>query len=115
MTHHGNATFLASGTAYGGVRTEAVPTRNSGAVAVVWFVGRAMSLILRESDAEYLEEQIDGVHLLLYARAEDPEKEQATLDILSRHGAYDAEINEAPSVERQAFGSPWLWCHWYSR
>ena len=77
----------------------------AGAVAVAGFVGGAMSLILHESDAEYLEEQIDEGHLLLFVRTENPEREKVALDILSRHGAYDVRICEAPATKRQAVDS----------
>lgn len=74
----------------------------TGAVALAGITGGALSLIIRESDADYLEEQLDEGHLLLFVRTENPEQEQKALDILSRHGAFDAKVYEAPAVRRVA-------------
>ena len=74
----------------------------AGAATVIGLVGGAMSLILHKSDAEYLEEQVDAGHLLLFVRTEGAEQEKSALDILSRHGAFEAKIYQVPATERQA-------------
>jgi hypothetical protein len=61
-----------------------------------------MSMIIHESDAEYLEEQVDEGHLLLFVRTDDSEREKLALDVLSRHGAFDAKVYEAPAVNKDA-------------
>jgi hypothetical protein len=74
----------------------------AGAATVIGLVGGAMSLILHESDAEYLEEQVDEGHLLLFVRTKDAQQEKASVDILSKHGAFDAKVYEAPATKYQA-------------
>lgn len=66
-----------------------------GAVALGG-IAAAMALILRKGDAEYLEEQIDEGHLLLFVRADDAEHEKQALSILSNHGAFDARVYSVP-------------------
>ena len=73
----------------------------AGAVALGG-VGAVMSLILHESDAEELEQQVDEGHLLLFVRVQGAEAENKVLDVLSRHGAYDAKVYSAPSAARTA-------------
>ena len=74
----------------------------AGAAALVGVTGGALSLIIHESDAEYLEEQVDEGHLLLFVRTEHSDQEESALDILSRHGAYDARVYEAPATKEDA-------------
>jgi hypothetical protein len=67
--------------------------------AAVGGIGAAMALILRESDAEYLEQQVDEGHLLLFVRVRDAAQEKQAIDILSRHSAYDARVHSVPDDE----------------
>jgi hypothetical protein len=78
---------VASAAVLGGAALAAV----SG-VAAVGAAGAAMGLIIHKSDANYLEEQVDEGHLLLFVRTNDVEREQEAIAILSRHGAYDAKV-----------------------
>ena len=73
-----------------------------GAVAILGLTGGALSLIIHQSDAEYLEEQIDEGHLLLFVQTENSEQEQVVLDILTKHGAFDAKVYQAPAVNHDA-------------
>jgi hypothetical protein len=66
--------------------------------AVVGAIGGALSLIIRQSDAEHLEEQVDEGHLLLFVRIEDADEETRAVDILSGHGAFEAKVYEAPAA-----------------
>jgi hypothetical protein len=77
---------VASAAVLGGAALAAV----SG-VAAIGVAGAAMGLIIHKSDANYLEEQVDEGHLLLFVRTNDAEREQKAISILSRHGAYDAK------------------------
>ncbi len=61
-------------------------------------IGGALSLIIHQSDAEHLEEQVDEGHLLLFVRTRDHDKEAKAIEILSRHGAYEAKVYEAPAA-----------------
>lgn len=62
-------------------------------VAAIGGIGAAMVLILHQSDAEYLEEQVDEGHLLLFVRTRDATREKQAVKILSRHAAYDARVH----------------------
>jgi outer membrane lipoprotein SlyB len=80
---------VASAAVFGGALLIAV----AGAVGV-GTIGALISGIIRQSDAEYLEEQVDEGHLLLFVRASDPDKEKTAVRILSRHSGYDARVHE---------------------
>jgi hypothetical protein len=67
--------------------------------AIVGATGGALSLITHESDAEYLEEQIDEGHLLLFVHTGIAEREKKVLHILSKHGAFNAKVYEAPATQ----------------
>lgn len=89
--------MVASAAVLGGALLAAV----SGAAALVGVTGGALALIIHESDAEYLEEQVEG-HLLLFVRTNDPERERIALEILTKHGAFDARMYEVPAPKRYA-------------
>lgn len=72
--------------------------------AAIGGVGAAMALILRESDAEHLEQQVDEGHLLLFVRVRDAAAEQRAIDILSRHSAYDARVHSVRDEQRAEVG-----------
>jgi hypothetical protein len=84
---------VASAAVLGGSLLPAV----AGAVAL-GAIGGALSLIIRQSDAEHIEEQVDEGHLLLFVRTEDADEETKAVDILSRHGAFEARVCEAPAA-----------------
>jgi hypothetical protein len=90
--------IVASAAVFGGSLIAIV----GGMAALVGLTGGAMSMIIHESDAEYLEEQVDEGHLLLFVRTDDSEREKLALDVLSRHGAFDAKVYEAPAVNKDA-------------
>jgi len=66
--------------------------------AALGAIGGALSLIIHQSDAEHLEEQVDEGHLLLFVRTQDSDEETKAVEILSRHGAYEARIYEVPAA-----------------
>lgn len=88
-TTSAGAIAVASTAVFGGALAVAI-----AAAAGVGAVGAAMSLIIHKSDAEYLEEQVDEGHLLLFVRILDPGTEQRVLDLLARHSAYEPRIHE---------------------
>lgn len=69
-------------------------------VAAVAGVGAALAAILYKSDAEYLEEQVDVGHMLLFVRTGTPEQEQQALDVLSKHAAYDAKVYAVKALRK---------------
>lgn len=54
----------------------------------------AMSLVIRQNEAEHLEQQVDEGHMLLFVRAPGSAEEARAVDILSRHGAFEARLIE---------------------
>lgn len=103
----GGLSFVAAATAGGavvataGVFGGAVVAAAAGA-AVVGAIGALLGKILSQSDAEYLEEQIDDGNLLLFVRTCDAAREKLAVEILSKHGAYDVRIYSAPAVSAVA-------------
>lgn len=83
------AAVVVSATVLGG----ALLTAATGAAAI-GAIGAALALIIHESDAEYLEQQLDEGHLLLFVRTHNTEQEDEAVRILSRHAGYDARIHE---------------------
>lgn len=67
-------------------------------VAALGAIGGALALIIHQSDAEHLEEQVDEGHLLLFVRGDDAEEEARAIDILARHGAFEPRVYEAPAA-----------------
>ena len=84
---------VASAAVLGGALLPAI----AGAAAL-GAVAAAMSLIIHQSDAEHLEQQIDEGHILLFVRTGNAEAEKTAVDILTRHGAFEARVIEATSA-----------------
>lgn len=59
--------------------------------ATVGAVGVAMSAIIHERDADYLEEHIDAGHLLLFVRTRGPAEQQRALELMRANGALEAK------------------------
>lgn len=66
-------------------------------VAAIGAVGAVLAMIIHESDAEELEQQVDEGHLLLFVRARDQARERLAVEILQRHGPIDVRIVSAPA------------------
>jgi hypothetical protein len=60
-------------------------------------VGAVLGLIIHRSDADYLEEQVDEGHLLLFVRTRDAQLEQKAVAILSKHCAFDPRVYSVPA------------------
>jgi hypothetical protein len=74
---------VASAAVFGGALLAA-----TAGTAALGAVGGIMALIIHKSDAEYLEEQIDQGHLLLFVRTRDQRETAQAKDILSRRSAF---------------------------
>jgi hypothetical protein len=61
-------------------------------------IGAALALIIHESDAEYLEQQVDEGHVLLFVRTRDTDHEKRALEVLSKHSGFDVRIYSVPDV-----------------
>lgn len=63
----------------------------SGVVAV-GLIGAIAGKIIHQSDADYLQQQIDEGHILLFVRLTDPARERDILDLLSSHHANNVKV-----------------------
>lgn len=90
--------LLLSATISGGVLLVSAGAFGSpllAAFATAPLVGGVTAVLLKtlqKSDADYLEEQLEMGHMLLFVRTENTEQETAALTTLSAHTAYDAKI-----------------------
>ena len=85
---------VASAAVFGGALLAAV-----GGIVGVGVVGALVATIIHQSDAEYLQHQVDEGHMLLFVRMADSDREQQAMNILIRHCAVDVKMYEVP-VER---------------
>jgi hypothetical protein len=67
-------------------------------VAAIGAIGAVLALIIHESDAEELEQQVDEGHLLLFVRARDPAHEKRAVEILQRHTPIEVKVVSAPAA-----------------
>jgi hypothetical protein len=65
--------------------------------AAITAIGGVLAAIIHESDADYLEEQVDEGHLLLFVRTKDAEHEAKAVEILSKHCGFDAKVYSVPA------------------
>jgi len=89
----GTTTAMGAAVISAGVFGGAVLAAATGAAAVLG-VGALAGAVIHKSDAEYLEEQVDAGHLLMFVRVSSADEEQRAVKILSRHEGYDARIIE---------------------
>lgn len=99
-THAGGLFFVGASGAAGGVVASTALLGSAllpavGAVVGVGLVGLFVASFIHQSDAEYLQQQIDEGQILLFVRVE-PEREQETVRLLIRHSGLDVKIYEVP-------------------
>jgi outer membrane lipoprotein SlyB len=82
---------VASAAVLGGALLPAV-----AGVAAVGAIGTLVGSVINRSDAEYLEDQVDKGHILLFVRAGDPAREKEAMRILSEHSAQEVKVHEVP-------------------
>ncbi|OFE11206.1 hypothetical protein PHACT_15310 [Pseudohongiella acticola] len=80
---------VASSAVFGGALLAAL----SGVVAV-GLVGALASKIIHQSDADFLQQQIDEGHILLFVRLLDASRERDILETLKNHHASDVKVHE---------------------
>ncbi len=83
---------VASSAVLGGALLAAI----AGATAV-GAIGAVLALIIHESDAEELEEQVEEGHLLLFVRVHGAQEERWAMDILKRHDPLEVKVINAPA------------------
>ena len=95
---------VASAAVFGGALLAAV-----GGIVGVGVVGALVATIIHQSDAEYLQQQVDEGRILLFVRMIDTRREQQAMDVLIRHSGVDVKMYDvpaAPSVPTAAFPPP---------
>lgn len=65
-----------------------------GAASVAFGGGIAgvMSRVLSKSDADFLDEQLEAGHMLLFARIKNDADEKSALNVLKSHDAYESRV-----------------------
>jgi hypothetical protein len=89
------AVVVASSAVLGG----ALVTAAAGA-ATLGAIGALMRAIIRESDAEHLQKQVDHGRLLLFARTQTPAEEESATSILLNNNALEAKVYDVPVPRR---------------
>ena len=67
--------------------------------AALGAIGAALALIIRESDAEELEQQVEEGHLVLFVRTKDQAHEKRAAEILQRHTPIEVKVVAAPASD----------------
>lgn len=80
---------VASSAVFGGALLAAL----SGVVAV-GAVGAMAGKIIQQSDADYLQQQVDEGHIVLFITITDPLQEQEIIDLLTRHQGQNVKVHE---------------------
>lgn len=101
LFYAGATTAAGAAVASAGVFGGALLAAATGAVAI-GAVGAVLALIIHQSDAEYLEQQVDEGHLLLFVRTHDSDQEQRAMRILEKHSGYDVRIHAVPDLAGRA-------------
>lgn len=65
--------------------------------AAIGAVGAAMSLIINQSAAEELEQQVEEGHLLLFVRVADAGQEEKAVEILRAHTPIEVRVLDVPA------------------
>jgi hypothetical protein len=82
---------VASAAVFGGALLGAV-----GGIVGVGIVGALVAAIIHQSDAEYLQQQVDEGHMLLFVRMTESDREQQAMNILTRHSGVDVKMYAIP-------------------
>ncbi len=80
---------VASSAIFGGALLAAL----SGVVAV-GAIGAMAGKIIQQNDADYLQQQVDEGHILLFVRITETVNEKQVIDLLSRHGGHHAKVHK---------------------
>lgn len=99
-THAGGLFFVGASGAAGGIVASTALFGSAllpavGAVVGVGLIGAFVASFIHQSDAEYLQHQIDEGQILLFVRVEH-QHEQEVVRLLIRHSGLDVKIYEVP-------------------
>ncbi len=89
----GITTTMGVAVASAGIFGGAALAAGAGAVGVVG-IGALVGSLINRSDAEYLQEQLDNGHTLLFVRVSNSEAEKRIVEIITRHSGFDVRILE---------------------
>lgn len=89
----GGAVVASAGILGGAVAAAIATTAVFGGVAAV------LGGIIHKNDAEYLEEQVEEGHLLLFVSTRDEAAEKKAVEILSAHSAFDPRVHQVPEKD----------------
>lgn len=70
-----------------------------GGIVGVGVVGALVASVINESDAKYLQKQVDEGHILLFARVA-ADREQQAMDVLKQHSGLDVKMYDIPVKSR---------------
>lgn len=100
--------FFAGTTVAGGAAVASAAVLGGGLLAAITgaaaigAIGAVLGLIIHESDAEELEEQVEEGHLLLFVRVHDSEQEHRATRILNEHTPIEVKLVTAPAPRSEA-------------
>ena len=66
-------------------------------VAAIGLAGAVMGLIIHQSDADFLDEQVDEGHFLLFVRTRDAERAAKAVEILKTNCAFEPKVYSVPA------------------
>lgn len=93
--------FFAGSTAGAGAAVASAAVLGGGliaalaSVAAIGAVGAVLALIIHETEAEELEEQVEEGHLLLFVRIRDSANEKRAVEILRQHTPIEVKVIDA--------------------
>lgn len=91
---------VASSAVFGGALVAAL-----GGIVGVGVIGALVASVIHQSDAEYLQQQVDEGHILLFVRI-DSTREQHAMNILKQHSGLDVKMYDIPVKNSKAPNSP---------
>jgi hypothetical protein len=95
--------FYAGTTVAGGMAVASAAVLGGGLLAAVTgaaaigAVGGVLALLIHQSDAEHLEQQVDEGHLLLFVRVRDAAHEDHAVAILRKYDPIEVRVVDAPA------------------
>jgi hypothetical protein len=81
---------VASSAVFGGALLAAI-----GGIVGMGVIGALVATVIHQSDAEYLQQQVDEGHILLFVRI-DSAREQQAMNILKQHSGLDVKMYDVP-------------------
>jgi len=81
---------VVSAAVFGGAALAAI-----GGIVGVGVVGALVASVINESDASYLQKQVDEGHILLFARV-DADREEQAMGVLKQHSGLDVKMYDIP-------------------